>query len=122
MEVSVLTVLFCVSQAQCQDVRKRKELELQILTEAIRNWEGDDIKTLGNVIYMSQVMIQYTGSEVLQFVGMGSVLTLLFPCAEWIITVKEETQEGTPAMCCCTNFVLIPVSQFFSLKPLKCLR
>nr|KAF6427157.1 Rho guanine nucleotide exchange factor 7 [Rousettus aegyptiacus] len=51
--------------AQCQDVRKRKELELQILTEAIRNWEGDDIKTLGNVIYMSQVMIQCTGSEVL---------------------------------------------------------
>ncbi|ELK14885.1 Rho guanine nucleotide exchange factor 7 [Pteropus alecto] len=49
--------------AQCQDVRKRKELELQILTEAIRNWEGDDIKTLGNVIYMSQVMIQCAGSE-----------------------------------------------------------
>ncbi|XP_053515918.1 rho guanine nucleotide exchange factor 7 isoform X2 [Artibeus jamaicensis] len=49
--------------AQCQDVRKRKELELQILTEAIRSWEGDDIKTLGNVIYMSQVMIQCTGSE-----------------------------------------------------------
>ncbi|KAK1341936.1 hypothetical protein QTO34_016687 [Cnephaeus nilssonii] len=49
--------------AQCQDVRKRKELELQILTEAIRSWEGDDIKTLGNVIYMSQVMIQCAGSE-----------------------------------------------------------
>ncbi|XP_036315168.1 rho guanine nucleotide exchange factor 7 isoform X8 [Pipistrellus kuhlii] len=49
--------------AQCQDVRKRKELELQILNEAIRSWEGDDIKTLGNVIYMSQVMIQCAGSE-----------------------------------------------------------
>ncbi|XP_048197031.1 rho guanine nucleotide exchange factor 7 isoform X2 [Perognathus longimembris pacificus] len=49
--------------AQCQEVRKRKELELQILTEAIRNWEGDDIKTLGNVVYMSQVMIQCAGSE-----------------------------------------------------------
>ncbi|XP_049723614.1 rho guanine nucleotide exchange factor 7 isoform X6 [Elephas maximus indicus] len=49
--------------AQCQEVRKRKELELQILTEAIRSWEGDDIKTLGNVIYMSQVMIQCAGSE-----------------------------------------------------------
>uniref|UniRef100_A0A8C0C1I1 Rho guanine nucleotide exchange factor 7 n=1 Tax=Buteo japonicus TaxID=224669 RepID=A0A8C0C1I1_9AVES len=45
------------------EVRKRKELELQILTEAIRCWEGDDIKTLGNVIYMSQVMIQCAGSE-----------------------------------------------------------
>nr|XP_055216691.1 rho guanine nucleotide exchange factor 7 isoform X8 [Gorilla gorilla gorilla] len=49
--------------AQCQEVRKRKELELQILTEAIRNWEGDDIKTLGNVSYMSQVLIQCAGSE-----------------------------------------------------------
>lgn len=55
-----------LSQAQCQEVRKRKELELQILTEAIRSWEGDDIKTLGSVVYMSQVMIQCAGSEVLQ--------------------------------------------------------
>ncbi|XP_063809232.1 rho guanine nucleotide exchange factor 7 isoform X3 [Pseudophryne corroboree] len=49
--------------AQCQEVRKRKELELQILNEAIRGWEGEDIKTLGSVIYMSQVMIQCSGSE-----------------------------------------------------------
>ncbi|XP_029460553.1 rho guanine nucleotide exchange factor 7 isoform X5 [Rhinatrema bivittatum] len=49
--------------AQCQEVRKRKELELQILTEAIRCWEGEDIKTLGTVIYMSQVMIQCAGNE-----------------------------------------------------------
>lgn len=45
-------------------MRKRKELELQILTEVIRSWEGDDIRTLGNVIYMSQVLIQCAGSEV----------------------------------------------------------
>ncbi|XP_043452606.1 rho guanine nucleotide exchange factor 7 isoform X5 [Prionailurus viverrinus] len=49
--------------AQCQEVRKRKELELQILTEAIRSWEGDDITTLGSVVYMSQVMVQCAGSE-----------------------------------------------------------
>ncbi|XP_033965611.1 rho guanine nucleotide exchange factor 7a isoform X1 [Pseudochaenichthys georgianus] len=49
--------------AQCQEVRKRKELELQILTEAIRLWEGDDIKTLGSVLYMSQVLVQSPGSE-----------------------------------------------------------
>ncbi|XP_053311227.1 rho guanine nucleotide exchange factor 7 isoform X1 [Spea bombifrons] len=48
---------------QCQDVRKRKELELQILNEAIRGWEGEDIKALGTVLYMSQVMIQNSGSE-----------------------------------------------------------
>ncbi|KAM8976562.1 rho guanine nucleotide exchange factor 7 isoform 1-T1 [Pelodytes ibericus] len=49
--------------AQCQEVRKRKELELQILNEAIRGWEGEDIKTLGPVLYMSQVMIQCAGNE-----------------------------------------------------------
>uniref|UniRef100_A0A8C5PA43 Rho guanine nucleotide exchange factor 7 n=1 Tax=Leptobrachium leishanense TaxID=445787 RepID=A0A8C5PA43_9ANUR len=48
--------------AQCQEVRKRKELELQILNEAIRGWEGEDIKMLGTVLYMSQVMIQCAGS------------------------------------------------------------
>lgn len=43
--------------AQCQDVRKKKDLELQILTEPIRNWEGDDIKTLGPVLHMSHVTV-----------------------------------------------------------------
>ncbi|XP_029306257.1 rho guanine nucleotide exchange factor 7-like isoform X2 [Cottoperca gobio] len=40
--------------AKCQEVRKKKDLELQILTEPIRNWEGDDIRTLGPVLHMSQ--------------------------------------------------------------------
>ncbi|KAI5618416.1 rho guanine nucleotide exchange factor 7 isoform X1 [Silurus asotus] len=49
--------------AHCQEVRKRKELELQILNEPVRGWEGEGIKTLGNVIYMSQVFMQNHGSE-----------------------------------------------------------
>ncbi|XP_041936926.1 rho guanine nucleotide exchange factor 7b isoform X1 [Alosa sapidissima] len=48
---------------QCQEVRKRKELELQILTETIRCWEGEDIRTLGSVLYMSHVSILSPGSE-----------------------------------------------------------
>uniref|UniRef100_H2LMR6 Osteoclast-stimulating factor 1 n=1 Tax=Oryzias latipes TaxID=8090 RepID=H2LMR6_ORYLA len=43
--------------AECQEVRKRKDLELQILTEPIRNWEGEDIKSLGAVLHMSQVTV-----------------------------------------------------------------
>lgn len=43
--------------AQCQEVRKKKDLQLQILTEPIRNWEGDDIRTLGPVLHMSQVTV-----------------------------------------------------------------
>ncbi|NXB08674.1 ARHG6 factor, partial [Cnemophilus loriae] len=49
--------------AQCQELRKRKQLELQILSESIQRWEGEDIKMMGNVIYMSQVMVQSGGGE-----------------------------------------------------------
>uniref|UniRef100_A0A3B3SIK7 Rho guanine nucleotide exchange factor 7 n=2 Tax=Paramormyrops kingsleyae TaxID=1676925 RepID=A0A3B3SIK7_9TELE len=49
--------------AHCQEMRKRKELELQILNETIRCWEGEDIRTLGGVIYMSQVVVNNYGSE-----------------------------------------------------------
>jgi len=61
----VLTSLtLTLSQAQCQELRKRKELELQILTEAIRLWEGDDIRTLGSMLYMSQALVHSPGAEV----------------------------------------------------------
>uniref|UniRef100_A0AAX7TBC6 Rho guanine nucleotide exchange factor (GEF) 7b n=1 Tax=Astatotilapia calliptera TaxID=8154 RepID=A0AAX7TBC6_ASTCA len=43
--------------AQCKEIRKKKELVLQILTEPIRNWEGDDIRTLGPVLHMSQAAV-----------------------------------------------------------------
>uniref|UniRef100_A0A4W3I5T6 Rac/Cdc42 guanine nucleotide exchange factor 6 n=1 Tax=Callorhinchus milii TaxID=7868 RepID=A0A4W3I5T6_CALMI len=48
---------------QCEELRKRKLLELQILSEHIQGWEGEDIKSLGTVIYMSQVMVQCGASE-----------------------------------------------------------
>ncbi|XP_039944799.1 rho guanine nucleotide exchange factor 6 isoform X2 [Hirundo rustica] len=49
--------------SQCQELRKRKQLELQILSESIQHWEGEDIKIMGNIIYMSQVMVQSGESE-----------------------------------------------------------
>ncbi|XP_058514264.1 rho guanine nucleotide exchange factor 6 isoform X1 [Ochotona princeps] len=52
-------VAFKTLMGQCQDLRKRKQLELQILSEPIQAWEGEDIKTLGNVLFMSQVMVQF---------------------------------------------------------------
>lgn len=44
--------------AQCKEIRKKKELVLQILTEPIRNWEGDDIRNLGPVLHMSQAAVR----------------------------------------------------------------
>ncbi|KAI1898069.1 hypothetical protein AGOR_G00068540 [Albula goreensis] len=49
--------------AQCQEVRKRKNLELQLVSEPVRGWEGDSIKSLGHVIFMSQVHMQSASSE-----------------------------------------------------------
>ncbi|XP_044091778.1 rho guanine nucleotide exchange factor 6 isoform X2 [Neovison vison] len=54
---------FKTLMGQCQDLRKRKQLELQILSEPIQAWEGESIKTLGNVLFMSQVMVQYGTCE-----------------------------------------------------------
>lgn len=51
-------------QTQCQDLRKRKNLELQILSEPVRGWEGESIKSLGQVVYMSQVHMQSSSNEV----------------------------------------------------------
>ncbi|XP_062236985.1 rho guanine nucleotide exchange factor 7b isoform X2 [Platichthys flesus] len=56
-ELHASMAAFKTLSAQCQEVRKRKELELQILTEPIRNWEGDDIRTLGPVQHMSQAKV-----------------------------------------------------------------
>uniref|UniRef100_A0A8C5GGG9 Rho guanine nucleotide exchange factor (GEF) 7a n=1 Tax=Gouania willdenowi TaxID=441366 RepID=A0A8C5GGG9_GOUWI len=74
--------------AQCQEVRKRKELELQILTESIRLWEGDDIKTLGSVIYMSQVLVQSPVPEV----PTASAFSGKLPLAGMIVSKLEDCE------------------------------
>ena len=58
-------ILFCGGpQTHCQDLRKRKNLELQILSEPVRGWEGDSMKSLGSVAYMATVHTQTGSSEV----------------------------------------------------------
>uniref|UniRef100_A0A671UYV0 Rac/Cdc42 guanine nucleotide exchange factor 6 n=1 Tax=Sparus aurata TaxID=8175 RepID=A0A671UYV0_SPAAU len=58
------TAAFRSLVTQCQDLRKRKNLELQILSEPVRAWEGDSMKSLGHVAYMSQVHLKNGSSEV----------------------------------------------------------
>uniref|UniRef100_H2L8J0 Rac/Cdc42 guanine nucleotide exchange factor 6 n=1 Tax=Oryzias latipes TaxID=8090 RepID=H2L8J0_ORYLA len=57
------TAAFRSLVAQCQDLRKRKNLEIQILSEPVRGWEGDSMRSLGQVSYMSQVHMRNGGSE-----------------------------------------------------------
>ncbi|XP_061541157.1 LOW QUALITY PROTEIN: rho guanine nucleotide exchange factor 6 [Phycodurus eques] len=57
------TAAFRTLVTQCQDLRKRKNLELQILSEQVRSWDGDSMKSLGHVLYMSQVHMRTGSSE-----------------------------------------------------------
>ncbi|XP_038630467.1 rho guanine nucleotide exchange factor 6-like isoform X3 [Scyliorhinus canicula] len=70
---------------QCQELRKRKQLELQILSEQIQDWEGEDIKSLGNVIYMSQVMVQCGASE-----GKDERYFMLFPAVLLMLSASPR--------------------------------
>uniref|UniRef100_A0A3Q2CPA2 Osteoclast-stimulating factor 1 n=1 Tax=Cyprinodon variegatus TaxID=28743 RepID=A0A3Q2CPA2_CYPVA len=59
----IVISLFVCFKAQCQDLRKRKNLEIQILSEPVRGWEGDSMKSLGQVAYMSQVHVRSGSNE-----------------------------------------------------------
>uniref|UniRef100_A0A7N9AU83 Rac/Cdc42 guanine nucleotide exchange factor (GEF) 6 n=1 Tax=Mastacembelus armatus TaxID=205130 RepID=A0A7N9AU83_9TELE len=57
------TAAFKSLVTQCQELRKRKNLEIQILSEPVRGWEGDSMKSLGHVAYMSQVHVKNGSNE-----------------------------------------------------------
>ena len=40
---------------KCIELRKRKELEISLLQQPIRNWSGDSIEKLGTMRLMTQV-------------------------------------------------------------------
>ncbi|XP_065213504.1 rho guanine nucleotide exchange factor 7 isoform X2 [Planococcus citri] len=41
----------------CSAIRRQKELELQILNGGVRGWEGDDLTTLGEILYIGSVAV-----------------------------------------------------------------
>lgn len=48
----------------CTEVRKRKEMEYEIIHSTIKGWEGEEITLLGDVVYLSQVkLIAQTGEK-----------------------------------------------------------
>jgi len=42
----------------CSEIRKRKEMELEMLTGRIEGWEGEPITSLGNIVLMTQVFVE----------------------------------------------------------------
>lgn len=44
-------------QSVCSATRRQKELELQVLTGPVRNWQGQELSTLGDIIHMGSVAV-----------------------------------------------------------------
>lgn len=44
-------------QSMCSATRRQKELELQVLTGPVRNWQGQDLSTLGDIVHMGSVAV-----------------------------------------------------------------
>ncbi|KAK3095863.1 hypothetical protein FSP39_020103 [Pinctada imbricata] len=63
----------------CMEIRKTKEMEYEILTSAIKGWEGEEIAKLGEVIHLSQVQVQTLAGDKFDriFVLFPSVLVML---------------------------------------------
>lgn len=92
---SVSPLCLLAAQAQCQDLRKRKNLERQILSEAVRGWERDSMLGLGPVLYMSQVHMQCGSGEVSQ--PSGGVVQGLVNRWQWQCTGQEISQQKVPS-------------------------
>ncbi|XP_059080769.1 rho guanine nucleotide exchange factor 7-like isoform X2 [Tigriopus californicus] len=43
--------------AECAKLRRQKELELEVLTGTIRDWEGESIHNLGDIVHMGSVAV-----------------------------------------------------------------
>ena len=42
---------------ECAKARRQKELELEIMTGTIQNWEGEELATLGEILHMGSVSV-----------------------------------------------------------------
>ncbi|CAK9292777.1 unnamed protein product [Gordionus sp. m RMFG-2023] len=55
--------LYCDLMVQLQDIRKQKEFELEIVTNSIEGWEGENIKALGHIVSITTASIISRSSE-----------------------------------------------------------
>lgn len=44
-------------QANCSSIRRQKQLQLEVLSGGVRNWEGEDVVSLGEILHMGSVAV-----------------------------------------------------------------
>lgn len=57
MKIQMVYYIFFLFQSACSATRRQKELELQVLTGPVRNWQGQELSTLGDIIHMGSVAV-----------------------------------------------------------------
>lgn len=68
----------------CQEIRRLKEMEFEVLNGNFKNWEGEDIRELGEVLTMSHVYVTDEDDEVKDH------LYVLFPSVLVILSVSPR--------------------------------
>lgn len=63
LDIKKAAQAFQIIALSCNETRKRKEMELEMLTGTIEGWEGESITALGNVILMTQVFVEKENVE-----------------------------------------------------------
>ncbi|XP_066933180.1 rho guanine nucleotide exchange factor 7-like isoform X1 [Clytia hemisphaerica] len=58
LDMKKATQVLQIIALSCNEVRKKKEMELQMLTGDIDGWQGDPISSLGNLVHMGQVFLE----------------------------------------------------------------
>ncbi|XP_065056452.1 rho guanine nucleotide exchange factor 7-like isoform X1 [Rhopilema esculentum] len=79
----------------CNETRKRKEMELEMLTGTIEGWEGEPITSLGNIILMTQVFVEKEDVERKEryFCLFPEELVVLFVSVELVGYCFEERHK-----------------------------
>ncbi|KAL3846635.1 hypothetical protein ACJMK2_017608 [Sinanodonta woodiana] len=93
----------------CMEKRKLKEMEYEIITSTIKEWEGEEITKLGEVVHLSQVSVHKNGEKQDRiFVLFPNVLLMLsmsprlsgyqyegkIPISGMTVTPLEDSEEG----------------------------
>nr|XP_006819145.1 PREDICTED: rho guanine nucleotide exchange factor 7-like isoform X2 [Saccoglossus kowalevskii] len=103
----------------CLEVRKQKDMEHEILTGAIRQWEGEDISCLGDIVKMSQVTVIGEEKKERYLLLFPSVLVMLsvsprmsgfvyqgkIPLSGIRVNLQEDTDEYYHAFEITGNFI-----------------
>lgn len=58
LDMKKATQVLQIIALSCNEVRKKKEMEIQMLTGEIEGWKGEPVSNLGSLVYMGQVFVE----------------------------------------------------------------